>query len=292
MFKLLATDIDGTILAHDGSLPDQNRVGLKRLHAAGVTIVFASGRADIGIKQLSPRIITPDDNDYLIAYNGARIVTADTRRPVFEKLLSSDAVAAVVAYCRAHGLYVQAYDADDFVVEAENDDTLAYSEAVEMTYRVVEDLTTAVPRTPKLLVIGEHELLTEHLPHLQALGGSGSGAAPASAPNPNDPGRSPAGQTSAFQVAFSKPRYLEIVAAGVDKGTALVSLANRLGVPIDQTIALGDSGNDVPLLVAAGTGVAVGDARDEAKTSADEILESGADGGIMDEVIARFFPNL
>ncbi len=291
MCKLLATDIDGTILAHDGTLPEQNRLGLRRLHAAGVTIVFASGRADVGIQQLAPRIIEPNDDDYLIAFNGARIVTADSRIPVFELLLSAQSVSRLVRYCRENGLYVQSYAGDDFVVEKESDDTHAYAASVEMSYRVVGDIIQATPRTPKLLIVGDHEVLADHLPRLKSLGAS-VGDTPGAEALTDATAQGDGDLATGFEVAFSKPRYLEIVAKGVDKGTALVALADRLGIPIAETLALGDSGNDVPLLVAAGTGVAVGDAREEAKAAADAVLESGADYGILDEVISRFFPTV
>lgn len=273
MFRLLATDIDGTLLGHDGRLPEANREGLRRLHASGVAVVFASGRADVSIRSIAARILEPDDRDYLIAFNGARVVTADTRRRVREHNLPPATIGAVMAHARGVGLYVQAYSQDEFLVEFENRDTEFYAADTDMAYRVVDAFEAELPQgSPKLLAIGEHEDLDRHLRDLRRL-----------AEDIGEPGR------PAFSVAFSKPRYLEIVAPGIDKGTALRELAEQLSIPIEETIALGDSGNDVAMLAAAGTGVAVGDARKEAKDAAAVVLETVADEGILPEVIRRFF---
>jgi hypothetical protein len=88
---------------------------------------------------------------------------------------------------------------------------------------------------------------------------------------------------------FSKPHYLEIVKAGVNKGSALLRLSEALGIPVDETVAVGDAANDIDMLRAAGVGVAVANAHAEARAAADVVLDTHADEGVMQEVVRRFF---
>ena len=295
MYRLLATDIDDTLLGPDGSLPEVNRTVLRRLHVAGVAIVFSSGRADVSIRAVAAGIVPPDDTDYLISFNGSRVVTADTRRVIHQTVLTREMVTTIVSYARAHRLYIQAYADDEFLVEEENVHTRAYAAATGMAYRVVPDLVEAASASPKLLILDHHEVLLPHREALSRLGagdGGGIRAAGGAVIAPARDGRETAGAVSSdagFIAMFSKPRYLEIVRMGVSKGAALTALAARLGIPMEETIALGDSTNDIEMIEAAGLGVAVANARAELKERADVVLETDAADGVMAEVERRFF---
>jgi hydroxymethylpyrimidine pyrophosphatase-like HAD family hydrolase len=97
------------------------------------------------------------------------------------------------------------------------------------------------------------------------------------------------GPDEGFLAMFSKPHYLEIVAHGVNKGDALQRLAKVIGIPIEQTLAIGDGENDVEMISAAGTGLAVANASASARQAADIVLEARAEDGAMAEVARRFF---
>ncbi|WP_280529766.1 HAD family hydrolase [Actinocatenispora sera] len=82
----------------------------------------------------------------------------------------------------------------------------------------------------------------------------------------------------------SEPTYLEVLPAGVDKGSALRHLADRCGVPLARVAAIGDNPNDVPLLRAAGLGAAVGDGDPAAQRAADVVV--GPCGTAIAELVA------
>lgn len=265
MYRLLATDIDDTLLAPDGSLPEANRKALFELHAAGVSIVFCSGRADVSIRNIASSILPLADDEYLISFNGARVVTADSRRIVTRRYVPHEAVERIAEYSRRNGLYLQGYEGDDFLVEQEIDWTSRYAQATNTEYRVVPSLASELTEgSPKLLIIGDHDLLESHLEGLAAAAGE-------------------------VRMVFSKPHYLEIVAGGVDKGSALTALASTLAIPIEETLAVGDAANDVEMLRAAGLGVAVANAREEARAAANVVLDSDSASGAMEEIARRFF---
>ncbi|MFW6212527.1 MAG: Cof-type HAD-IIB family hydrolase [Spirochaetota bacterium] len=271
MYKLLATDIDDTLLAPDGSLPEQNREVLRRLHKRGVTIVFCSGRADVSIQRIASAILEPVDNEYLISFNGARVVTARSRTIVSRDYVEPGAIARVVNYAQRHDLYLQGYQGDRFFAERETDDTRAYARATQMEYEIVSDLVAALPEgSPKLLLIDDHDVLLEHTNPLYAL---------SQANVAND----------SFEAMFSKSRYLEVVRPGVNKGTALAALARRLRIDIGEVVAVGDSANDVDMIKAAGVGVAVASGREEAKRASDLVLERRASEAALVELEERLF---
>lgn len=270
MYRLLATDIDDTLLAPDGSLPQANHDALQRLHAAGITIVFCSGRADASIRKIAAPILEPADDEYYIAFNGALTVTARSRDVVSRRFLSAAAAARVLRYAREHGLYVQGYAGDDFVVESDHEYARMYARETKTTLRIVDDIAAALPDgTPKLLFIGDHDELARHQTALAKL--------------PDDR------PDERFSLMFSKPHYLEVVARGVDKGDALVRLAETLGIAVEETLAVGDGDNDIAMIRAAGQGVAVADAKQAAREAADVVLESRASEGAIAEIARRFF---
>ncbi len=286
MYRLLATDVDDTILAPDGSLPKVNHDALLELHRRGIVVVLSSGRPTVSLRQMAYQIGDPDDTEYLISFNGARVTSAVSDRVVYERVLSQEAVGRIMEYARPRGLFVQGYGAEDFLVEYEDPRAEAYAAAAGMSYRVVPDLAEALPKgSAKLLIIHEEEKIPPHQAALEELArepaatAAGSRSAGAQArPEP------------AWVTTRSKKHYLEIVAPGVSKGTALRVLAEKLGIPIEETIAAGDSTNDREMLEAAGLGIAVANAREELKAVADVVLQRTAEEGSIAEVAERYFP--
>ena len=85
----------------------------------------------------------------------------------------------------------------------------------------------------------------------------------------------------------SQPIYLEIVPPNVDKGNTLKYLCESLNITPDEVIAIGDEANDIPMLLYAGLGVAMGNAKDEVKKSANYITLTNDENGVG-EVIKKF----
>ena len=83
------------------------------------------------------------------------------------------------------------------------------------------------------------------------------------------------------------PDFTDITAIGADKGTALKTVAAHLGIDIKDTIAFGDGANDKPILRAAGTGVAMGNATDDVKAAADYVA-----GGVDEDGVAKALRHL
>ncbi|HKK48785.1 MAG TPA: Cof-type HAD-IIB family hydrolase [Alkalispirochaeta sp.] len=270
MYRLLATDIDDTILAPDGSLPDENRSALRALHQRGIAVVFSSGRATASLRRVAQGIVEPADDEFLISFNGARVTSVLSGNVLSEQLIDPSTIGDIASYTRARQLLIHGYDGDTFFAEhtAPEHRTRSEQYAVDtgMEWMRVADLGAALPAgSAKLLVIGDHDELSEHRQKLIEIG------------------------RGHLDVTFSKPTYLEVVPVGISKGTALETLAGHLGIPIAETVAVGDSLNDIEMIRAAGLGVAVANAREELKAVADVILERSAAAGAIQELVERFF---
>lgn len=273
MYKLLASDIDDTLLTHEGGLPEATHAALQLLHDAGVAVVLSSGRATASMRPIAARIVEPADDEYLISFNGGRVVTALSDTVLFEQAISSRVIEEIMTYAREENLHVQAYSHEGFLVEdipgTSEEESRLYSDIAGLPYERVKSLSGALPRgSVKLLIIGEHEDLLVHQERLRTKA---------------------AGR---FSVMFSKPRYLEVVAKGVSKGHALEMLAGRLNIPLSRCIALGDSTNDIEMIQTAGLGVAVGNARQELKDIADHVLTRHASRSAILELISFAFPDI
>ncbi len=276
MYRLLATDVDDTLLALDGTLPAATQKTLQELYDRGITIVFSSGRATSSLRAVASRIIPPNnngsDNEYLISYNGGRVSTAGSNTIIFEQVLSQELIAEILTQTRAANLHVQAYRSEGFIVERRDSTQQKwidyYVSSTDMNWAYVDDIPSALPNgSIKLLIIGEHEKLCTLQKALAPIA------------------------QGKFDMFFSKPMYLEVVASGVNKGTALTMLARHINIPIENCIAFGDSNNDIEMLTTAGLGVAVANARDELKAIADHVLTRSADESALVELAEQYFPN-
>lgn len=270
MYRLIACDIDDTILDENGDLPASNRDALRRLHARGVAVVLASGRATVSVRAVAEHIYPLSEDTYLLTFNGARVVTAASDTIVYEQFLEPEVTAAVAAYARRERLVIHGFNSHAYISEARGEPTdevsRRYGRGVTMERLVVPDLAAALPDgTPKLLVIGDHQELLRHKPRIEEIG---------------------AGR---LVTTFSKPHFLEILHPEVNKGTGLRRLAEHLGIPIAETIAVGDNLNDMEMLHAAGLGVAVANAHDRLKEAARVVLSRSASEGAIEEIEERFF---
>jgi Cof subfamily protein (haloacid dehalogenase superfamily) len=235
MIRLIATDVDGTLIGHDTVLPDARRDAVRELTAAGVPLIMATGKIWPSIRGLWELLELPGPH---VTCNGAAVVTSDGTVHLLEPLdeAITDEVAAVLAARHVpYALYLE-------------DGTLVTSELFA-AHDVITELGEPTPtvedrdgrRALKVLSIVD-EGDEGDLMHLAA---------------------------DATRIQRSGHRFLEWNSPTVDKGTGVRFAAAMLGIELAETVAIGDAHNDVPMLLAAGTGVAVAGAGPAAIAAAD-----------------------
>ncbi len=249
MFDLVAFDLDGTVLDSQGRLTDSSAEAVAELMGSGVAAAIISGRG-IG------RTLQPFEGRvenlaglYLGAHNGAVVVGPDagSGRPVFhEERLDAESLAIVARYTQEAGLNLVCADFD----QSSGEIAEVYHHALPVSgmasfggpgFALDPDLYAkcqAGDRTPPplILVVVDPDERPGHIAGLEAAGGD------------------------RITVSWAIPDRIQVIRRGVDKGRALRMLAERMGVPLERVLAIGDGHNDLPMLRAAGAAVLMGNA--------------------------------
>jgi len=248
-----ASDLDGTLLTADHRLTARTIAALRRLRAAGVRVLLASGRSGASVK---PYMDAVGADCPCIASNGAQLVNPDGSI-LMEKWIDPPLLAEVIRWLRARDVYTQLYDPEHFVHDRESVYADRYRRSSGLTDRLVPDLTAPdVCRASKLLGIAEPDAVARLLPEARE----------------RFRGR--------LAVTVSEPQFLEIARVDATKGQALAELGQLLGFEREGVIAAGDSGNDLSMIQWAGVGVAVDNARDEVKAAARAVCGHGQRDGV------------
>ena len=198
----------------------------------------------------------------LITYNGALIKTS-AGEVIHEDCLPNELACDVIEFCRARGWHVQTYSGDLLRFAELNRYAENYMSAVKVEGEAVgwDGLIANIDRTYKLLLVTDgDEQSKAGIVELEKNFGD---------------------RIDAVQ---SNPQYVEITSKGVSKASALRLMAARYNIPIEETLAIGDSGNDLPMLRAAGVSVAMGNASDAVKAACDHVTGLCVDDGFADAV--------
>ena len=259
--RLVASDLDGTIVRSDGTISARTVAALEAVERAGVPFVMVTGRPVRWMKQISDMT---GHHGVAICANGALAYDLRTEQVVRSSLLSPQAGRAVVAALR------EAIPGIAFAVER-----LHAGFAHEPSY--VPRWDSQDPRTQAPI----EDLLTDDVVKLLARHeeiGSDELLAAAVA----------TGATGATFTHSSGDGLLEMSAEGVSKASGLAAFAEEHGVDATEVIAFGDMPNDLPMLTWAGRSVAVANAHPEVRDAADEVTGSNDEDGVA-LVLERWF---
>ena len=267
MYKLVASDMDETFLAHDHSIPQANIDAIRRMRKLGVLFVPASGRSYSSVlESFSSAPADLLDGTYVISYNGGTINRAGDPHPLESHSLPFETIRGLFERGKAFDVGVHIYQSDG-VVWAANlpEDDKRYLDG-HMAYREFDGASIDFLRGVSLakILFVRHDLAFLHRMAEQI------GAVPGTS------------------FTFSSGRYLEYLPEGVDKSHGLRALARILGVDVAETIAVGDSLNDLAMIEAAGVGVVVSNSTDGIDGMADYVACSSCDDGVLAEVVEKF----
>ncbi|MDT3425994.1 Cof subfamily protein (haloacid dehalogenase superfamily) [Paenibacillus forsythiae] len=261
MYKLIAIDIDDTLINDDKEVTPATQAALEAAIAAGVVVTLATGRAYASAQAIARQTGL---NVPIITYQGSLVKNLMDEKVLYERFVPQDAVHKVFEYCIEHNLHLQTYVDDKLYSREENQKLIDYAAANRTQYYIEPDAEKlAGIKTPKLLIIDDPAFLDELAPKLRELLGS------------------------EVHITKSKPHYLEITHNEGTKGLALEFLADYFGCELSETIAIGDSWNDHEMLETAGLGVAMGNAIPALKEIAGYITASNNEDGVK-QVIDKF----
>ncbi len=256
LIRLVLSDMDGTLLLPDHTVGDRVLAAIAQLRDAGIAFTLASARPPRAmlaiVKQLG--IDVP-----FAAFNGGTLANPDGS-VVARHCVDRRAVDTSLALFARHPVAVWLFADDEWLLTNPDTQYLGKElDALGYGYVQVDDFTPYLDRVDKIVATCADFDLLERLE--KELGGQVEGLALASR---------------------SQSYYLDVTALLANKGEALAELAQHLDVPLAQTAALGDGGNDVAMFQRAGLSVAMGQAGDAVKAHADHVTASNREQGVAD----------
>lgn len=273
---IIFSDLDGTFLNAQKHVSAENRNALDALATRKVPFVPCSGRALSGI---APEIREHPATRYAITSNGAAVI--DVRAGMAIRRIDLGFERAAKYYELARGRDVT------FDIFADNAIYLSAARYARLGTFIADPPTLASMRAVRTPYEGDTLELLASFSHIERL------AMYWRDPRDRDELLAEIGRDADVSCVRSAPTNIEISDAGATKGAALTWLCAYLDIPLSEAVAFGDSINDISMLEAAGTGVAMANAEPETKAAADALTCSNDKDGVgvfISGLLARASP--
>ena len=260
--KLIALDLDGTLLNMEKKVPQGNYQALKECEKAGIQIVPTTGR---GVGGIPPMIRELPGANYAITTNGAVVADLKNNKAIKTCGLSNEMIQRILNIAKKYHSATDPFIDGRAITEPASIDHMdefglspemqkLIRDTREVVPNVMEYVKTTGAEAEKVNIfmadLEEREVLRKELMAIPEL-----------------------------SISSSMYNNLEVNAKGADKGSALLWLADYLGIDREETMSFGDGENDIPMIQAAGIGVAMENALDTVKAAADMItLKNDEDG--------------
>lgn len=273
MYRMVVTDLDGTLLNNKKQVSEGNRKAIQKLKDQDVRFVMATGRSDVMTRAYTNKI---ENAEIVIGCDGAIIRNIRTGKILYENHISSETCHKTFKICQKYGLdyYVFAKDelvSDDpqnerFLLHQKFNQTVEEDEQIPM--QVVEDLDQYVNDHIVYKIVVSHDN-TSYLDEVADVIKK---------------------ETDADAIRSGK-RVLAVKARGVSKAEAIKKLAQVLNIQIKDIIAFGDEVNDMEMLRLVGLGIAMENADDVVKEAANQIAGNNDEDGVG-KALDKIFGNV
>ncbi|MDQ6943623.1 MAG: Cof-type HAD-IIB family hydrolase [Candidatus Eremiobacteraeota bacterium] len=257
--RLVALDLDGTLIGEDLALRPRVRSAVAAAQAQGVAVTIVTGRMFAAARPFARELAVSGP---IVCYQGAAIFDVTTGAVLRQTTVKPDVAREALQWARDHGVHAQCYADDTLYVEKIDRFSKRYTALARVEPVVVPSLLDAFAERPtiKIVFVDDPEQSGQHLVALRALLGDRA------------------------YLTRSHVDFVEVVDPAVNKGEALAFVAQRHGVPLDETLAIGDAWNDVPLIDAAAIGIAMGSAPPELREHADHVVADVAHDGVAEAI--------
>ena len=265
--KLIALDLDGTTLNNDRVISERNRKALQQASEMGVNIVIATGRP---FSALPEDVFEIPAIRYVLTSNGASITDLKEDKTFYKNCLSPLAVEKSVELLRQHDYVVECFVKGIAYIDR------PYFEEVKRTGSSIRNIDYILKtRNP---VDSIYDFMLEHRDEIENIN-----------INFEDISEKPAMKEKLLTlpettITSSFNHNLEIGGATTSKAEALSQMGNLLGIRQVEMMAIGDSPNDMAMMLASGMPVAVGNAEEEVKAIAKYVAPSNHEDGVADAV--------
>ncbi len=267
MYKLIALDMDGTLLNDEKQISPANYDAIQTARDNGVKVVLASGRPLVGFRRYLEELNLISEDDYAVAFNGALVQSLQGGEVISKTTLTLEDYKNLYELSKELKVNIHALTETGVIAPKDNKYTRHEAEMNLISREIiaVEDVpcdTTIV----KVMFVDDPLRLEEIIDKI------------------------PESISRNFTIVRSAPFFLEFLHKSVNKGAGIAALAEKLNIKQEEVICIGDAGNDIHMIKYAGLGVAMGNAFPEVKRIANFITKSNEEDGVA-HVINKFIIN-
>lgn len=268
IYKLVASDIDETLITSEGIVTTENRQAIKAVQNSGKHFLVATGRSFHDCQRILEDLGTANkEGHYSITYNGGVIVENKNNRIIYKKELAFDQVQAIFKIGASHeNILIHLFGLNGTFTYRLTDDE---RQRMDNPHELVEFFETNVDflKDTEILKINFQSNDMSYLKRIHhAL--------------PDD-------LKNTLDINYSSGRYLEFNPKGVNKGHAVKLISEQLNITPAEILTIGDNINDLSMIQYAGTGVAVANGVPELKAIANHICENDHNNSAVAEALTQ-----
>ena len=281
MYKLIAIDLDGTMLNSYGIVTENTKKAIKRTIQKGIDVIIASGRPIDSIKTIANEI---GSKNYFIAGNGALIYDIQKDENLYENYLNKEKVLEIIRMCEENSILYNVYTDKTILAKVLKYNVLYYykenlkkSEDKQTHINIVENMYDYISKMNeekflKITICDENKSVFQsiikklnEIENIEVL-------------DVSHMSRKVIQQgTEEIPIEYY---YTEISSKNVDKWYAIEYLISKLNIKREEVIAIGDNINDKKMIEEAGLGIAMGQSSPLIKEIADDITSSNEEDGV------------
>ena len=283
MYKLVAIDLDGTLLNSVGEVSEKTKKILKEAQNKGVEIVLSSGRPISSTKTLALELGV---DNYLISGNGAVVYDIKKDEIIYDKFLNKEQVFKIIDVCEENSIFYNIYTEDEVITKSLNYNVLFYHkenikkiEEKRTHINVVQDTKKYIEESEKdrflkVTVCDESKMIFNGIIRkLREIGNIDI---------LNVEHMSRKRFNIGTEIMSIEYHYTEITNENVNKWTAIEHLIEKLNIKKDEVVAIGDNINDREMVENAGLGVVMGNSNPVMKEVADVIVSDNDSDGVCE----------
>ncbi len=277
MIKLLASDIDGTIIDNDNQISSYNIEAIKKLNAKDINFTLCTGKTYFMVKDFCKQM----NAGYGIFGNGTQIINLKTGKEIIRNVLNKEDLIKCIDIANKNNLHVHIYVENKIIAQGSlkymaDRNYKLYKENIG--FNVVQDLKQYINTNNlsvlKLIISAEKDLSNIRQEILK-----NQNLAVMQIKKYNE---------YKDRVIDKEYEYLDIVPKCVNKYNSLKQLCEYLNIQKDEVMAIGDNINDIAMIENAGVGVAIGGSYDEVEEKATYVTKNSAKDGGFAEAIYKF----
>lgn len=291
MYKLMAIDLDGTLLNSYGEVSENTRNALKEAKSKGVEIVLSSGRPISSTESLA---IELGVDNYLISGNGAAVYDIKKEEIIYDRFLSKEQVINIAQLCEENSFFYNVYTEDEVITSSLNYNVLFYHkenvkkpEEKRTHINVVQNILEYIEQSGKdrflkITVCDESKFIFNSIiKKLKAIDGIDILDVEYMSRKKIKSG------TDDISIEYY---YTEITNENVNKWSAIEFLLNKLKINKEEVITVGDNVNDKEMIQNAGMGVVMGNGNPKMKEIANKVVADNNSEGVL-EALKKFVLN-